>query len=95
MNKLVTVTNKEILSKLKKEDVTKVYPLRFFSVGYNEYFDISEIDDFCLINRILTDDDLDKLDNILKNSNIIGRCCEDLLEVYIIKKLNIIKRWIE
>ena len=90
MNKLVTVTNKEILSKLKKEDVTKVYPLRFFSVGYNEYFDISEIDDFCLINRILTDDDLDKLDNILKNSNIKGILFDDLGVLDIIKNLNII-----
>ena len=94
MNKLVTVTNKEILSKLKKEDVTKVYPLRFFSVGYNEYFDISEIDDFCLINRILTDDDLDKLDNILKNSNIKGILFDDLGVLDIIKNLNITKIFI-
>ena len=47
MNKLVTVTNKDYISKLKKEDVTLVYPLRFFSTGYEEYFDISDID--CLL----------------------------------------------
>lgn len=94
MNKLVTVTNKEIISKLNKEDVTKVYPLRFFSVGYEEYFDISEIDDFCLINRILTDDDLDKLEKILKSSKIKGILFDDLGVLDVIKDLNIIKIFI-
>lgn len=94
MNKLVTVTNKEIISKLNKEDVTKVYPLRFFSVGYEEYFDISEIDDFCLINRILTDNDLDKLEKILKSSKIKGILFDDLGVLDVIKDLNIIKIFI-
>lgn len=94
MNKLVTVTNKEIISKLNKEDVTKVYPLRFFSVGYEEYFDISEIDDFCLINRILTDDDLDKLEKILKSSKIKGILFDDLGVLDVVKDLNIIKIFI-
>lgn len=94
MNKLVTVTNKEIISKLNKEDVTKVYPLRFFSIGYEEYFDISEIDDFCLINRILTDDDLDKLEKILKSSKIKGILFDDLGVLDVIKDLNIIKIFI-
>ena len=94
MNKLVTVTNKEIISKLNKEDVTKVYPLRFFSVGYEEYFDISEIDDFCLINRILTDDDLDELEKILKSSKIKGILFDDLGVLDVIKDLNIIKIFI-
>ena len=56
MNKLVTVTNKDFISNLKKGDVTLVYPLRFFSVGYEEYFDIKDIDDFVLVNRILNDE---------------------------------------
>ena len=94
MNKLVTVTNKDIINKLKEEDVTLVYPLRFFSVGYKEYFDISQIDDFCLINRILTDDDLDILENILKTSNIKGILFDDLGVLDIIKDLNITKIFI-
>ena len=89
MNKLVTVTNKDYISKLKKEDVTLVYPLRFFSTGYEEYFDISDIDDFVLINRILTDSDLDKLEVMLKNSHIKGIIFDDLgmLDVNITKIL--------
>lgn len=94
MNKLVTVTSRVILNELKKEDVTLVYPLRFFSVGYKEYFDISEIDEFCLINRILTDDDLDKLEEILKNSKIKGILFDDLGVLDIIKDLNIVKIFI-
>ena len=94
MNKLVTVTNKEIISNLNKEDVTKDYPLRFFSVGYEEYFDISEIDDICIINRILTDDDLDELEKILKSSKIKGILFDDLGVLDVIKDLNIIKIFI-
>ena len=70
MNKLVTVTNKDFISNLKKGDVTLVYPLRFFSVGYEEYFDIKDIDDFVLVNRILNDDEINKLEETLLSSNI-------------------------
>ncbi len=91
MNKLVTVTNKDYISKLKKEDVTLVYPLRFFSTGYEEYFDISDIDDFVLINRILTDSDLDKLEVMLKNSHVKGIIFDDLGILDVIKNLNITK----
>lgn len=91
MNKLVTVTNKNYISKLKKEDVTLVYPLRFFSTGYEEYFDINDIDDFVLINRILTDSDLDKLEVILKNSHVKGIIFDDLGILGVIKDLNITK----
>ena len=44
MNKLVTITNKDYIDVIKKEDVTLVYPLKTFSVGYEEYFDIDKID---------------------------------------------------
>ena len=43
MNKLVTITNKDYIDVIKKEDVTLVYPLKTFSVGYEEYFDIDKI----------------------------------------------------
>ena len=48
--------------------VTLVYPLRFFSVGYEEYFDIEQIDDFIMVNRILNDSELKSLEKIIKNS---------------------------
>ena len=91
MSKLVTVTNKEYIETLKKEDVTLVYPLRFFSTGYEEYFDINDIDDFVLINRILTDSDLDKLEVMLKNSHIKGIIFDDLGIIDVVKDLNITK----
>lgn len=91
MNKLVTVTNKNYISKLKKEDVTLVYPLRFFSTGYEDYFDIENIDDFVLINRMLTDSDLDKLEVILKNSHVKGIMFDDLGLLDVIKDLDVTK----
>ncbi len=91
MNKLVTVTNKEYINTLKKEDVTLVYPLRFFSTGYEEYFDINDIDEFALVNRILTDKELDTLEEILKNSHIKGIIFDDLGIIDVIKNLDITK----
>lgn len=91
MNKLVTVTNKDYINNLKKEDVTLVYPLRFFSVGYEEYFDIEQIDDFLLVNRILNDSELKSLEKIIKNSNIKGIMCDDLGIIDIVKDMNITK----
>ncbi len=91
MTKLVTVTSKDYIQRLKKEDVTLVYPLRFFSTGYEEYFDIDEIDEFVLINRILTSKELDSLDVILKNSHVKGIIFDDLGVLDVIKNLDITK----
>lgn len=91
MNKLVTVTNSNFVDRLKKEDVTLVYPLKFFCVGYDTYFDIDDIDDFVLVNRILTDKDLIYLKKILKNSQVKGIIFEDLGILEVIKNLNITK----
>ena len=76
--KLVTVTNREIIAKLKNRDINLLYPLRSFCVGYEEEFDITEIDDFILVNRLLNDSELDELSNILKNANIKGIVFDDL-----------------
>ena len=91
MNKLVTVTNKDYISKLKEEDVTLVYPLRFFSTGYEEYFDIDDVDEFALVNRILSDKELDYLEDILKSSHIKGIIFDDLGIIDVIKNLDITK----
>lgn len=91
MNKLVTVTNKEVISSLKKENVTLLYPLQFFCVGYETYFNIDEIDDYCLVNRILTDEDIEKLKETLSNSQIKGIFFDDLGVIDAIKDLNIKK----
>ena len=91
MNKLVTVTNKDFISNLKKEDVTLVYPLRFFSVGYEEYFDIKDIDDFVLVNRILNDEELNNFEEILVSSDVKGIMFDDLGILDIVKDMNITK----
>ena len=90
--KLVTVTNKEIIDDLRNiSNITLVYPLKSFCVGYPDCFEISEIDDYVLINRILDDNDLDNLQTILKNSNIKGIVFDDLGIIDIVANFNITK----
>lgn len=90
MNKLVTVTNKDYEA-LKGEDITLVFPLKDFCVGYEYYFEIEEIEDFVLVNRILNDEELNKLEVILKNSKIKGILFDDLGIIDIVAKLDIEK----
>ena len=78
MNKLVVVTNSNIISDLRANNIRLLYPLKSFCVGYNTYFDINDIDDFVLVNRILDNDDIQKLDKIIHVSNIKGIVFDDL-----------------
>ena len=90
--KLVTVADKKIIDLFKEnKDISLVYPLCNYTVGYVNTFDINAIDDFCLINRILTDKELDELEILLKNSNIKGIIFDDLGILDVIKDLNITK----
>lgn len=90
--KLVTVTNKEIIADLRAQsDIKLLYPLKSFCVGYELEFPIDEIDDYCLINRILEDKDLDELEILLKSSNIKGIVFDDLGVLDVIKDLNVKK----
>lgn len=92
INNLVTVTSKQMLNDLRgMKNITLLYPLKSFCVGYNVTFDITEIDDFVLINRILDDADLDKLESILNNSKIKGIVFDDLGIIEVIKNKNITK----
>lgn len=86
MNKLVTITNSDIKSILKgHSDITLLYPLKDYCVGYDLTFDIDVIDDYLLINRLLNDEELDNLEIILKKSNIKGIVFDDLGIIDIIK----------
>ena len=91
--KLVTVTSKTIIDKLKNnEDMELLYPLKSYTIGYEVTFDIKDIDGFVLINRILDDFDLDKLDKLLhENNNIKGIVFDDLGIIDIVSDLNITK----
>lgn len=90
MNKLVTVINKDYES-LKSEGITLVFPLKDFCVGYENYYEIEEINDYVLVNRILNDEELDKLEVILKNSHVKGILFDDLGIIDIVAKLEIEK----
>ncbi len=91
--KLVTVTSKTIIDKLKNnEDMELLYPLKSYTIGYEVTFDVKDIDGFVLINRILDDFDLDKLDKLLhENNNIKGIVFDDLGIIDIVSDLNITK----
>lgn len=90
--KLVVVTSKEIDAHLREDkSVRRVYPLKSFCVGYPFEFDISNIDDFVLVNRLLTDEDLNILKNILINRKIKGIVFDDLGILEIVKDLKITK----
>lgn len=92
MKKIVTVTTKEVINDLREySNITLAYPLKSFCVGYENEFAISEIDDFVLVNRILDDNDLNKLEALLKNSNIKGIIFDDLGIIDIVQKMNITK----
>lgn len=92
MKKIVTVTNREIIDDLRRDtNITLVYPLKSFCVGYEVEFDIAEIDDYVLVNRILDDADLDKLEDVLNNSNIKGIVFDDLGIIELVKDLDIVK----
>ena len=93
MKKLVTVSNKDIIASLDSyEDVTLLYPLKDFCVGYELEFDISLVNDYILVNRIMDDNDLDKLEEVLKkNTNIKGILFDDLGVIDVVKDMNITK----
>lgn len=93
---LITINNLEDINKLKALGITKyVFPLKDFCVGIPNTFLLSSIseDSYLFINRILDNDSIDKLKNILNNlpSNIKGIIFDDLGIYELIKDLDIEK----
>ena len=94
-NKLLYIV-KDInnIDNLKKVGVKNfLFPLKDFCVGFNNTYSIDEIEDkeFILINRILDNDSLDKLENILKENKdkIKGIVYDDFGVLHLINKLNL------
>ncbi len=90
---LITINNLEDINKLKALGITKyVFPLKDFCVGIPNTFLLSSIseDGYLFINRILDNDSIDKLKNILNNlpSNIKGIIFDDLGIYELIKNLD-------
>lgn len=91
---LYIVTDLNIIDKLKKVGVTNfLFPLKDFCVGFNDTYTLDEIEDnsFILINRILDNNSLDKLERVLKNNTkeIKGIVYDDFGVLHIINKLNL------
>ena len=93
---LITINSIDDIEKLKKLGITNyVFPLKDFCVGIPNTFLISEIptDGYLYINRILDNEGIDKLKEILSNidKKIKGIIFDDLGVLEIIKDLNIEK----
>lgn len=95
LNKILyTITDINLISKLKKVGIENfLFPLKDFCVGFNNTYSMDEIKDFSfiLINRILDNESLDKLEVILKNNSnkIKGIVYDDFGVLYLIKKLHL------
>ena len=92
-NFLVTVTDLNILN-LKVQNCTFLFPLQEFCCGYPLTFKVEDItisNSYLFINRLLTDEDLKKLQTIFKKlpNNIKGIIFRDLGVLELIKELNL------
>ncbi len=97
-NKYLTIINSlEDIQKLKNIGISKfLYPLKFFSVGFDNCFnieDIKEDNSYILVNKIFLSKELDELKKIVSNlpSNIKGIVFDDLGTIEILKDLSIEK----
>ncbi len=94
---LVIINNLDEINVLKNNGVYNfLYPLKSFSVGFINAFDIEEIKEensYVYVNRILTSIDIDNLVNILSNinSNIKGIVFDDIGLIEALKDINITK----
>ncbi len=95
-NKILIIPNNKNISKLNYTSF--ILPLRDFSIGFEVYFEIDEInklsgiyDIFVIINKFMHKDDINKLESIIKKlKNIKGYFVEDVGLTDIIEKDKII-----
>ncbi len=96
-NILILIENIEDIDKLKSVDINKfLYPLKFFSIGFNKYYDLNEVKEensYIYINKMMSNNDLDNLAKVLTKlpSNIKGIVFDDLGIIEIVKNLNVEK----
>ena len=94
---LLLVDNLEIVSKLSNRDITFLFPIKDYTVGFNNTFKIEDIPQggFIFINRIMDNKSIIALRELLLNlpSNIKGIVFDDLgvLNILLDIKLDITK----
>ena len=82
-NYLLLVTNNSIVSKLKGEsNITFLFPIEDFTVGFENTFKINEIDidhAYIFVNRLLDKEGIENFKSLIKNlpSNIKGIVFDD------------------
>lgn len=83
-NYLLLVESEDLIEKLKEESsITFLFPLKEFSIGFNNTFSIDEIKynhAYIFINRLLDNDSINLLKDLLNNlpSNIEGIVFDDI-----------------
>lgn len=94
---LVSINNINDISDYKKVGInTFLFALKDYSVGYETYYSIDEINKinekkYVLINRLLNTKEIDNLKNIIKDIKCNGIIFEDIGLVNILKDLNVEK----
>lgn len=91
---LLLVDNLEIVSNLKgKDNITFLFPLTGFSIGFKKTFTLEEIKEnaYIFVNRIMNNKDIEELKNILKNlpANINGIVFDDIGVLNILLELKL------
>ena len=87
---LLLVNNKSILDKIDNKDVTFLFPLKDFSIGFQNYYKIEDIPEggYIFVNKIMDNKNIENFKEVLNNisSKIKGIVFDD------IGVLNILRR---
>ena len=97
-NYLILVTNKSLIPKLAKEsNITFLFPIEEFTVGFDNTFKIEEITSsraYLFVNRLLDDEGLESFKLLLKKlpSNIEGIVFDDMGILQVLKENTTLKK---
>ena len=92
-NYLLLVDNKNLISKLKEEsNITFLFPVKGFTVGFNHPFALEEIKEenaFIFVNRMLDHEGILAFQSLLQNlpSNIKGIVFDDIGVLEVLKTM--------
>ncbi len=90
---LLLVNNKSILDKIDNKDVTFLFPLKDFSIGFQNYYKIEDIPEggYIFVNKIMDNKNIENFKEVLNNisSKIKGIVFDDIGVLNILNNLNI------